>query len=83
MSINLQKQPPQGAAYTSQYEIGEVVWHAKGVYCIPIEFMILSVRFQYNAYGKLIAYYSYDLDSRLWYEESELFPTEQECINSI
>ena len=82
--IDLRKQPLLPHTYTSRYGIGDTVWHAKGVYQIPISFRILSVKFQFDAYGSLLTFYAYvSGQSSYWHEESELFPTEQDCYNSL
>lgn len=80
--IDLRKQPPF-TTFQSRYKIGDTVWHARGVYNIPIDFKVYSIRFGFDPYGKLLAYYCSISDPHRWIDENDVFPNEQECYNSL
>jgi hypothetical protein len=81
--IDLRKQPPF-TTYQSRYKIGDVVWYPGGAYSIPISFKVLCIKFQFDRYGDLKTYYSDESGPETyWQDQDDLFPTEQECYNSL
>lgn len=68
----------------TKYSIGNFVWHAKGIYNIPIRLQIREILLRFNEYGKLLIMYNLlgDMD-RWWVSEEDLFDTIEQLNESL
>lgn len=58
-----------------KHDIGDPLWHAAGVYSIPLQKLIYSIKFEYNDLGVKEVFYRFEKESTVWYSESVVFNT--------
>lgn len=67
---------------STKYSIGDYVWHAEGVYAIPVQVRVKDILASFDEFGVLIISYGFgDRDWRI--VQDYVFISEQACQESV